>query len=699
MEDSNEPNVDPNQEVILTARCDVLTGGDLESVHQDLDKSEGKQKDSNVLEPPAETGYAGSSRSDAEDDHGQSPVWGSPLTSPTPPPVTPPANLSTINGAIEKIGGIIRNFSYDNFDSVDAGGYESDTSRVTSADDVGFQKSSLPKLNETPTKDAVKSPRRRRRGDIPKTPSRLNPDRPLTAPSSSRRDSLARARPKIRRVVLDRDIMELRIRKDAISSSKDDDKGTLIMPVQEIVAIRIDVFFTGNRLTSEGQLLVIPKASGLLKHDQWKSWLWLLLHVSLLVTVTQSFIGPVTTIFIAGGVITMRRQIGAALKESGNSNAATATTSLASICSFLYIICVWLAPILVGSLMSWMLTAAAVVTITDSNARQYLVESLGLDSNWEIPEPQEPKLVVYPQEEISDMLQLREDLIKKEDEFRERFHQLSVGSYVVEFAVSTMLYYELYNSIRLRQVSYYFFNLVMPVLFAFQVFGIMHPYLSRFKLWLVAALQYDVVVRILQFVSAKFSLTIYTPEFMKTLVSYTLSATTEIAATVGAAVQSIEYAKLKFKTLAESTQFLNIFFDLVRAMWGGIVSMLQLVADVIYVFVQQSFVKSKVMPFLSFLTKLDVYSMLVWANPKTWLVFTPIGRAWLLWRLKRLFGFSAGEEPIQPVPEVEDIDEDESGESDGSLPSDDLSASMASIDFESDGENNIEADARQEELR
>ena len=48
------------------------------------------------------------------------------------------------------------------------------------------------------------------------------------------------------------------------------------------------------------------------------------------------------------------------------------------------------------------------------------------------------------------------------------------------------------------------------------------------------------------------------------------------------------------------------------------------------------------MPFLSFITKLDVWSTLAWANPKTWLIVTADGRFRLFrlfWRLvRRLFG-------------------------------------------------------------
>ena len=44
-----------------------------------------------------------------------------------------------------------------------------------------------------------------------------------------------------------------------------------------------------------GQLLVITKSSGL-NQQEWKSFMWLLVHTLLTAVVTQTIIGPVTTV-------------------------------------------------------------------------------------------------------------------------------------------------------------------------------------------------------------------------------------------------------------------------------------------------------------------------------------------------------------------------------------------------------------------
>ena len=54
----------------------------------------------------------------------------------------------------------------------------------------------------------------------------------------------------------------------------------------------------------------------------------------------------------------------------------------------------------------------------------------------------------------------------------------------------------------------------------------------------------------------------------------------------------------------------------VRSLGGGVFAVFKAVYDMIYFFVQQSFVKRKVMPFLSFITKLDVWSTLAWVRSR-----------------------------------------------------------------------------------
>lgn len=69
-----------------------------------------------------------------------------------------------------------------------------------------------------------------------------------------------------------------------------------------------------SRLPPSGQLLVIPKSSGL-NQQEWKSFMWLLVHTLLIAVVTQAIIGPVTTVVGIVTLVALRSKIVERLQE------------------------------------------------------------------------------------------------------------------------------------------------------------------------------------------------------------------------------------------------------------------------------------------------------------------------------------------------------------------------------------------------
>eukprot|EP00041_Stephanoeca_diplocostata_P010908 m.174763 g.174763 ORF g.174763 m.174763 type:complete len:305 (-) comp18334_c0_seq6:1069-1983(-) len=195
-----------------------------------------------------------------------------------------------------------------------------------------------------------------------------------------------------------------------------------------------------------------------------------------------------------------------------------------------------------------------------------------------------------------------------------RFHNISVGSYWVESIVSTLLHKELYNSNRFRWVGYKFMNVVMPILFTFQVFGVMWPWISRAKLLVIASLQADWVLFILQHVWNQIR-GIYVPEFLASLLSEVFSWGNLIATRLALIVEVMEYTKLKFKGLADSTGILQSVWKLAYAFWTGLAHALKIVFAMFHE-LSDNYHFRLVLKFFSGWSTMDKSLLKWWADPK-----------------------------------------------------------------------------------
>ena len=66
---------------------------------------------------------------------------------------------------------------------------------------------------------------------------------------------------------------------------------------------------------------------------------------------------------------------------------------MVAIASFFWIVARWVAPLVAGEWTTLALTTLAAIVILDNNSRNYLVATVGLNPDWQLPFPQEPRLV------------------------------------------------------------------------------------------------------------------------------------------------------------------------------------------------------------------------------------------------------------------------------------------------------------------
>ena len=83
----------------------------------------------------------------------------------------------------------------------------------------------------------------------------------------------------------------------------------------------------------------------------------------------------------------------------------------------------------------------------------------------------DPKVFEYAQEDISQMLALREQL-NTHPQWKTKMADIAVFSFWVETAMSALLHKEIYNFHKTRKYLHYFLTYFLPVVFTFQVVGI-----------------------------------------------------------------------------------------------------------------------------------------------------------------------------------------------------------------------------------
>jgi hypothetical protein len=116
--------------------------------------------------------------------------------------------------------------------------------------------------------------------------------------------------------------------------------------------------------------------------------------------------------------------------------------------------------------------------------------------------------VEYSQARLSEMFALREKLLApaQEKEWGLKVRGISIGSYWVETILSTILFREIYNNRLARSFLFKFLAYVLPVMFMFQVIGIVGPTLSMWNTRFMLLLRSDLIVRCrYSFVGSHFS--------------------------------------------------------------------------------------------------------------------------------------------------------------------------------------------------
>lgn len=203
------------------------------------------------------------------------------------------------------------------------------------------------------------------------------------------------------------------------------------LPIEKIVAIRIDIFYEGERRVSQGQVLVVRESQGI-GRQQWASWIALLFHILIIFLVGSQCIGPITMVLVASGIPTIRgallqidadRKITAQNVEGHPDNRVLSRVTFGC---FAWILCTWVAPRVLGVWVAWLILLPLCV-FTIAQYEDLLYSKVGVDDNWAIPEVQFPVVIKYPQHQISEMLELRQMLMAKNDKLFYRYRRNVLG--------------------------------------------------------------------------------------------------------------------------------------------------------------------------------------------------------------------------------------------------------------------------------
>jgi len=496
------------------------------------------------------------------------------------------------------------------------------------------------------------------------------------------------------------------------------DKKVRRIPLVSIVGIRFDIFYEGQMKKSYGQVLLVRRSDGLML-EQWKSWIWLIVHTFVLWLVTSQLIGPVAALAVIaalgpavykeaaswseaasplGSPPLMGRLTECAMGSGTDSGVDGATiparrarmklaegqllaeapdpirvVSLASICGFLWIVCTWIVPRLarraggdtVAQVAMTLACVAAIALVRDRH--DALVERFGINIVEAMPALRKPDCIQFKQHEIGVMLEAREAIMNlpNDPQFYRRMRNLSVGSFWVETVLSSLMPRQIYNSIPFRRGLYFFLNFVMPVLFALQVFGVIRPHLSNFKIVLVTSLQQDWLLRAVHWVVDRH---LYTGDFLylKAIVNTCVYWTSTVLNHVAEVVQAAEYARLKLKRLGESTQVLSLLgqavWDVFAQLGGVLVQLASLATTVI-----TSTPLKYCMTVINGMLKTDRFAHVLSANQRFWRYVNNV---------RRFLGMPINEAAAGEAPLEDHLSEEEGDDND----------EAPLLDYPSDGE-------------
>lgn len=197
---------------------------------------------------------------------------------------------------------------------------------------------------------------------------------------------------------------------------------------------------------------------------------------------------------------------------------------------FIYIFTFWLLPLIVGyesTFVKYLILIAAVGAEIHFKKLWQLWPHLPPPREFEaqdnvklyLPRPQYPLVVEYTQERLSEMFALREKLLAKEQEteWGTKIRGISIGSYWVETILSVLFFQEVYNNRTVRASIFKFLAYILPVMFLFQVIGLVGPTITTMNERFMILLQSDLIVRVVRKVGALFGYVM--PDFIGTVLN------------------------------------------------------------------------------------------------------------------------------------------------------------------------------------
>eukprot|EP00039_Didymoeca_costata_P004062 m.71130 g.71130 ORF g.71130 m.71130 type:complete len:625 (+) comp12215_c0_seq2:481-2355(+) len=355
-------------------------------------------------------------------------------------------------------------------------------------------------------------------------------------------------------------------------------KDGVIVKYSDIVGLQITVYAEG-RIRSAGKMHIVTRSKSLSRLEWW-SCFRLLVNALCIVLVLSQFVGPITTIASLAFITFIPKTQdwkSICIQEFGSLDKALMYITKTSFCCFLWIVSTWLIPFFVGGWLLrliFLVSCGVVVWFKLDKALIYWPR-LDMDQTWRFPKPQYPIILDYEQQEISEMLQLRESLLKC-PLWRKKTRDVSMGSYWVESIASTLLHREIYNSREARRTLHYFLTYFLPVIFTFQVFGLIRPWLISGQVFFVSRLRRDSLVLLGNYIVGIWKP--YTPQILVDAIStvlmplyYTSAFLEMLGRWLTPFDEAIIYARAK----------LQPFISLTTPIWNLMRPLVSVVAEVI----------------------------------------------------------------------------------------------------------------------